>query len=177
MAITSSYVNSPLHELYLTQFLHIQNSLSDMHNYLTSCDFTSAKKRQNKINRRSSIKKKFLSSDQELLEVGLSVGRSVGLSVFQTRFQTSCPNRVSKQALHRVFPNKTQEKISCILCGNYAKLVWKPCLESRSSRRAYVPIDRGPVTVLCQVLLLSTIQASDSSGKALQSIQHQFMYA
>ena len=97
--------------------------------------------------------------------VGRSVCRSVGLSSKQDSkqaVQTEFPNK-----LCIVFPNKPQEKISCILCGNYAKLVWKPCLEFRSSGRAYVPIDRGPATVLCQVLLLSTIQASASSSMVL----------
>ena len=65
-----------------------------------------------------------------------SVGRLVGLSVFQTRFQTSCPNRVSKQALHIVSKQNTRKHqyfFSCILCfvwKLYAKLVWKPCLDS-----------------------------------------------
>ena len=50
---------------------------------------------------------------------------------------------------------------SCVLFGNYMQSlfgnpVWTACLESRSSR-AYVPIDRGPLTVVCQVLLLTLL--------------------
>ena len=53
------------------------------------------------------------------LRLGASRSRSVGLSVFQTRFQTSCPNRVSKQALHSVSKQNTRK--------NLLYFVWKLC--------------------------------------------------
>ena len=102
--------------------------------------------------------RKFLSSDQELLEVGLSVCLSVCLSSKQD----------SKQAVQTEFPNKlciqcfqtNHKKKSLVFCVEtmqslFGNPVWTACLESRS--RAYVPIDRGPVTVVCQVLLLTLL--------------------
>merc|ERR1711873_248436 len=63
-----------------------------------------------------------------------------------TRFQTSCPNRVSKQALHSFHTKYKRFFLVVCLETLYAKLVWKLCLDSLFGilfgRQTYRPTDR-----------------------------------